>query len=80
MHAAKIDRSPRLQRVLECLADGRWRTTREIMLDADVCAVNSCVAELRANGRDIECEQVLRDGRRLWRYRLRVPAQAELGL
>lgn len=80
MHSASIDNSPRLQRVLEYLADGRERTTREIMLGADVCAVNSCVAELRDNGREIACRQVKRDGRRVWLYRLALPAQAEFEL
>lgn len=79
MHSASLDRSPRLRRVLEYLADGRERSTREIMLGADVCAVNSCVAELRDNGREIRCRRAVRDGRRVWLYRL-VRGQAALDL
>lgn len=52
MHAAALD-SPRLQRVLAVLRDGREHSTREIVLAADVCAVNSIVAELRTHGFDV---------------------------
>lgn len=55
MHAARIEKSDRLQRVLALLADGRPRTTLEIVAGAGVCAVNSCVAELRANGVPVRC-------------------------
>ena len=54
IHAAKIDQSQRLQRVLWLLNDGHWHGTREIMRCADVCAVNTVIAELRHNGIDIE--------------------------
>ena len=74
MHAASLDRSDRLQRVLALLADGRERSTLEIVEGARVCAVNSIVAELRANGCDIPCRQIVGPGRqRLWLYRLRRP-------
>jgi hypothetical protein len=53
IRAAKLERSPRLQRVDALLADGREYSTREIVVACDVCAVNSIVAELRANGREI---------------------------
>jgi len=55
IHFGKIDKSPRLQRVLGVLRDGLPHTTRDIMVRADVCAVNSCTAELRAQGLDIQC-------------------------
>lgn len=64
MHSATIERSPRLQRVLAVLLDNKKHTTRSIIRKAKVCAVNSCVSELRANGISIECE---RTGN-LWRY------------
>ena len=70
MHAATLKRSPRLQRVHALMADGRWRSTREIMAEAHVCAVNSCVSELRANGVRIECRQQNAAGGRLFFYRL----------
>lgn len=55
MNAAAIGSSERLQRVHNLLSDGKPRTTLEIVVGAQVCAVNSCVAELRANGLDIAC-------------------------
>ncbi len=71
MNAAPIEKSDRLRRVLAVLADGAERSTLEISAYARVCAVNSCVAELRANGFDIRCR---RQGD-VWRYRLVGPAQ-----
>ena len=64
MHSANIDNSPRLRRVLKILSDGKRHTTRDIIRKASVCAVNSCISELRDNGIKIECE---RNGN-LWRY------------
>ena len=40
------------------------------MRDAHVCAVNSCVSELRVNGCEIECQQAVVFGERLFYYRL----------
>ena len=61
--------TPRLERVLivllECGVIGA--TTRDIVVEADVCAVNSCVAELRTLGHKITCTM---EGRGLFRYRL----------
>jgi len=57
MHAAAIDRSPRLQRVLDYLRGGP-RTTLEIVRGCGVCAVNSVIAELRANGYQVDCSVV----------------------
>ena len=54
MHAARLSRSARLRRVQELLRDGRERSTRDIVRAAHVCAVNSCIAELRGNGAVIE--------------------------
>lgn len=70
MHAARVDRSPRLQRVLAVLEDGREHSTRELLDAARVCAVNSIVAELRANGHRITCRQQVADEGRVWLYRL----------
>lgn len=79
MNSADWRESPRLQRVLAALrrADGEL-TTREIVVEADVCAVNSCVAELRDNGFDIQCRQRVEGGRRLWLYRLVERGELEL--
>lgn len=35
IRAAKLDSSPRLQRVLTLLQDGRWHGTRDILVRAD---------------------------------------------
>lgn len=67
MHAARIDRSARLQRVLALLSDGAEHSTLDIVIGAGVCAVNSCVAELRANGYEVHCR---RAGRERFVYRL----------
>lgn len=67
MHAARVERSERLKRVLELLADGAWHSTLDIVRNAGVCAVNSCVAELRANGCTIICRRV---GKERFEYRL----------
>lgn len=66
MHAASINASQRLQRVLTLLADGREYSTLDIVMAAGVCAVNSCISELRANGYDVACRRV----GDVWYYRL----------
>ena len=74
MHAARISASPRLRRVHALLADGRERSTLDIVNGARVCAVNSCIAELRVNGAVIACRQVTdRSGQRIWFYRMVAP-------
>jgi hypothetical protein len=67
MHKASLS-SPRLQRVLAVLKDGRPHTTREIVRRAHVVAVNSCIAELRANGAEINCTRERRKDRLICRY------------
>lgn len=57
MHAANIENSPRLQQVLSYLRKGP-ATTFEIVMGCGVCAVNSIIAELRANGYVITCTPV----------------------
>jgi biotin operon repressor len=66
MKAARIETSPRLQRVRDLLADGREYSTLDIVIGASVCAVNSCIAELRANGYAITC----RRAGDIWFYRM----------
>jgi len=75
MHAARLEQSDRLQRVAQLLADGREYSTLDIVAGARVCAVNSAIAELRANGFDIACR---RDGA-LWFYRLTNPTNPPTG-
>lgn len=76
MHAGRLDRSDRLRRVHALLADGEERSTLEIMTGARVCAVNSCVSELRFNGAVIKCRQVYdrETKQRLFLYRMHRPA------
>lgn len=59
IHAANLKTSKRLQRVLKTMkACGRHgATTRDIMYMANVCAVNSCIAELRVAGYPITCKR-----------------------
>ena len=78
MNAASVYRSERLRRVRDVLADHREHSTRDIVLEADVCAVNSCVSELRAQGYVIHCRRAVVDGARRWLYRLEAPAQPSL--
>ena len=54
--------TPRLTRVLRVLRDGRPHTTRELIERARVCAVNTCVSEMRALGYVIECRSQGHDG------------------
>ena len=70
MHASKPE-SPRLRRVLALLNDGRKHSTKNIIDSANVMAVNSCVAELRARGYVIACERRSEGGRPRWYYQLR---------
>ena len=76
MHAATIQKSDRLRRVHELLSDYNEHSTLEIVTEAQVCAVNSIIAELRANGAVIVCRQARNpeSGRRVWWYRMLAPA------
>lgn len=67
IHYAKLNNSDRLKRLHKLLSDGRWHGTREINRAADVCAVNTACAELRANGISVATRCV---GRGLYEYRL----------
>jgi hypothetical protein len=71
MRHGKLSTSPRLQRALRALqrADGEI-STRDLAERADVCAVNSVIAELRANGAEITCRQEVRHGARRFYYTL----------
>ena len=57
MHSATLETSDRLQRVDKLLSDGREYSTLDIVTGAQVCAVNSIIAELRDNGRQITCQR-----------------------
>jgi len=66
IHAAKIRKSARLNRVLNVLRDGREHTSWELQMEARTVAVHTCISELRANGYAITCR---RNGY-VWSYRL----------
>ena len=71
MNAARLESSLRLQRVHKLLSDGQEYSTLQIAIRADVCAVNSCVSELRAQGYEIQCRQICSpQGQRIWLYRM----------
>ena len=61
-----LHRAVSIRRVADLLADGREYSTLDIIIGAGVCAVNSCIAELRDNGLAIACR---REGN-IWLYRL----------
>ena len=74
IHAAAVARSPRLQRVLRVLSDGRWHSTLAIQTLASTVATSTCVAELRACGHAVECRRRARpDGSPVWEYRMPAP-------
>jgi biotin operon repressor len=68
MHYARIESSDRLRKVLAMLSDMRPHSTMEIILAAEVCAVNSIIAELRMNGFTIDCHR--QKGKMSWEYTL----------
>ena len=55
IHYAKFEDSQRLQRVLDFMLDGKPHTGMDIILGAQITAVNSAACELRVNGFDMEC-------------------------
>ncbi|MGI9136144.1 MAG: helix-turn-helix domain-containing protein [Candidatus Nanopelagicales bacterium] len=67
MNAATLDTSDRLQRVYKLLSKGGEYTTLEIIQKAGVCAVNSIISELRANGFEINCQRRANK----WFYRMK---------
>ena len=80
MHAATLAKSARLQRTFDVLQDGQEHSTRDLVLAAQVCAVNSIIAELRANGYVITCRQAPGEHGRVWLYQLASSEQSSVGL
>lgn len=72
MRHASLEKSARLRRTLIVLIEvGGWISTRTLLRKANICAVNSVIAELRENGAVIDCEvKVTKKGKRRWCYRL----------
>jgi len=75
MHAARLETSPRLKSVMAALWDGEWHSTMELAMRTGGCAIHSDIAELRANGIEIESryEGVSANGRRVYAYRAALP-------
>ena len=72
-HAAKVDHSPRLQRLIRYLQGSgrRGATSRELMQACSLVAVSTCIAELRWQGIQVETTyEGERGGRKIYRYRL----------
>jgi hypothetical protein len=73
IHAAALT-SPRLQRTLKLLSDGRPHTTLEIVRKARVMAVNAVVSELRHHGAEFVCiQQFVNDERRFFYTMTKAP-------
>ncbi|MBM1816233.1 hypothetical protein JQX09_24320 [Sulfitobacter pseudonitzschiae] len=72
MHAAKLS-SDRLSRVNRLLSDRKPHSTRSIMRKTHVCAINTCVSELRQLGADIKCERKYVNGRFVFYYTMLTP-------
>lgn len=77
MHAAKLEKSLRLQRVLGVLRGfgGKGVTSWTLMQTAQVVAPATCVSELRKQGHQINCK---REGAH-WRYTLSEVVGERLG-
>lgn len=58
IHYAKIDKSARLQRLRDFLADGKEHSTLDIIHGANIAAVSAAVTELRENGFKVACRKV----------------------
>ena len=69
IHYAKLANSQRLQELLTFLSDHQPHSTRDIIkgTSGNVCAVNTAVCELRANGYNIPCT---RKGKHRFIYQL----------
>lgn len=66
MHSARLENSERLQRVYQALLSGP-KTTMQLIQEANVCAVNSIISEIRNNNIPIRCECI---GKGRYRYSL----------
>ena len=58
IHFAKLDTSPRLQRLLMHLSDGAEHSTLDIVKNTHLCAINSAITELRRNNIPVTCRRV----------------------
>lgn len=57
MNYARLEQSPRLQTIYAALKTGP-KTTRDLIIETGYCAINSAIAEMRAQGINITCKMV----------------------
>lgn len=70
-HHAKLENSPRLQRVLKVLQGGGWYSTMEIATRSRNVATSTSISELKSNGIKIERRrESKKDGTQVHYYRL----------
>lgn len=73
-HAANVDHSSRLQRVLRVLHEAGTSgvTSRDLMLKANVVAPGTCISELRRSRYVIDCDlkSIYEDGTKVYSYKL----------
>ena len=71
MNYGRLQSSPRLRRALKALYEAKGElSTLEWAQAAQICAVNSVAAELRANGAEILCERRFVEGHPRYFYTL----------
>lgn len=71
IHAARLDHSRRLQRMLRAVSKPGWHSTASLQKATQSMAPATCLAELRAQGRDIQCRYVgVVRGRKRYVYRV----------
>ncbi|MFD1342916.1 hypothetical protein [Litorisediminicola beolgyonensis] len=79
MHHARLSHSPRLRRALDVLKAAKGAvSTLELATKAQICAVNSVIAELRDNGAKISCRVETREGKRVFLYTLESAPEGSL--
>jgi DeoR/GlpR family transcriptional regulator of sugar metabolism len=73
-HAADIDKSARLKKLLEILADGFEYSTAELQERTGSMAIHTDIHELRSNGYAVKCRYVGKhDDKKVYAYKLEVP-------
>ena len=78
MHAAKLEKSDRLQRTLKVLKTGGWHSTLDITINAQTTCASTNVAELRENGITILTKREKRGRSTIWLYKWVPEVQLEL--
>lgn len=71
MHHGRLSTSSRLRRALRVLQAAKGEISNyDLMFKAKICAPGTVISELRANGAEIICRQVVKDGKRRFFYTL----------